>query len=47
MIMSNYKIYIHISIENTYPANTIEKTYSAKTIETHMQMQVQSPAEFQ
>ena len=33
MIMINYKIDIHISIENTYSANTIENTYSAKTIE--------------
>ena len=33
MITINYKINIHISIENTYSANTIENTYSAKTIE--------------
>ena len=33
VIMGNYKIDNHISIENTYTANTIENAYSAKTPE--------------
>ena len=36
MIMINYKINIHISIENTYSANTIENTYSARTISHYL-----------